>query len=262
MHAPCFPELSTFTRGYMIKRTRRVVLFACLVTTVSLASNDPFVGDWKLNVSKSTLTDRMTVERVGDDTYTFDFGGGPERIVVDGTDQTSQLYGGGTLSVGVQGDGWNVVRKTNGRTLISASWSLSKDGARLTDHFRSFNPDGSPYTLNYVYERRAGGSGFAGTWVSTSPEAANYIVELRIRPYGNDGLSLVDSASQLTGNMNFAASSIRRLDEHTLALIRAKSGGELTEFLQLKLSPDLKTLTMTPHAVAGAEPHILVFDRQ
>ena len=79
-------------------------LFVCLVMTVSQATNDPFVGDWKLNVSKSTLTDRMKVESVGGNKYAFDFGGGSETIVVDGTDQPTQLYGGGTLSVAVEGD--------------------------------------------------------------------------------------------------------------------------------------------------------------
>lgn len=246
----------------MIKRTLRPLLFICLVITVAWAASDPFVGDWKLNPSKSTLTDRMKVESVGGDKYTFDFGGGPETIVVDGTDQPSQLYGGGTLSVAREGDTWKVIRKANGRTILSAIWRVAKDGLTLTDHFTGFNADGSPYNLNYVYKRTARGSGFAGTWVSTSVEAVNYVIAFQIRPYEQHGLSIIDSASQLTGNMNFAGSSVRRLDEHTLELMRKKSDGELTELMQLKLSVDLRTLTMTPRAAARAERHVLVFERQ
>lgn len=240
----------------------RLVFFACLIMTVSWAANDPFVGDWKLNASKSTLTDRITVKRLGGDRYTFDLGGGPETIAVDGTDQPTPVYGDGTLAVAQEGDAWKVVRKRNGRTIISATWSLSKDGSRLTDHFTSVNADGSPYTLNYVYERRAPGPGFAGAWVSTSLEAVNYVVAFEIRPFENDGLSFVDSASQFTGNMNFAASALRRSDARTLVLLRKNRDATLTEFLQLKLSSDLRTLTITPRSSAAPEPHVFVFDRQ
>jgi hypothetical protein len=246
----------------MFKRSLQLLLFACLVIAASWAANHQFVGDWKLNPSKSNLTDQMKVESVGGNKYTFNFGGGPETIVVDGTDQPSPVYRGDILSVAIEGDTWKVIRKRNGRTIISAIWSLSKDDSTLTDHFTGFNADGSPYNLNYVYKRKAGGSGFAGTWVSTSVEAVNFVAILQIRPYEEDGLSIIDASSQVTGNMKFAASSVRRPDEHTLELMRKKSDGALSDFLQLKLSSDLKTLTITPHSATGDEPHIIVFDRQ
>lgn len=246
----------------MFKRSLKLLLFPCLAIAASWAANNPFIGDWKLNPSKSNLTDRMKVESVGGNKYVFDFGGGPETIVVDGTDQRSQLYGGDTLSVAVANDTWKVVRKRNGRTMVSGIWSLSKDGNTLADHFTGFNADGSPYNLNYVYKRTAGGSGFAGTWVSTSVDAVNFVLLIQLQPYEEDGLSILDASSQLTGNMKFAASSLHRLDEHTLELMRKKGDGELSEFLQLKLSSDLKSLTVTPHSAAGDEPHTLVFERQ
>ena len=245
----------------MVKRLRRLVLLACAVISASAAANNAFVGDWKLNPSKSTLTDKMTVESAGGNKYTFNFGGGPETIVIDGTDQPSPLYGGDALSVAVEGDTWKVVRKSKGRTIISAIWSVSKDGGTLTDHFTGFGGDGSRYELIYTYKRKAAGLGFAGTWVSTSEEAVNFVLGLQIRPFEENGLSIIDSTSQVMGSMNFAASSVRRLDEHTLELMRKKSDGELSDFLQLKLSSDLKTLTITPHSAAGDEPHILAFDR-
>jgi hypothetical protein len=245
----------------MFKRSLQLLLFAYLVVAASMAANTPFVGDWKLNPSKSKLPDQMKVESAGGNKYTFNFGGGPETILVDGTDQPSPLYGS-TLSVAIEGGTWKVIRKKNGRTIISAIWSLSKDGSTLTDHFTGFNADGSAYNLNYVYKRKEGGPGFAGTWVSISEEAVNFVYVLQVRRYEEDGLSIIDASSQLTGNMEFAASSVRRLDEHTLELMRKKSNGELSDFLQLKLSTDLKTLTITPHSAAGDEPHILVFERQ
>src|SRR5215472_12677431 len=103
-----------------MKRSLQLLLFPCVIAAASLTANDPFVGDWKLNPSKSTLTDRMKVASAGGNKYTFDLGGGPETIVVDGTDQPTPVYKDGTLSVAIDGDGWKVVRKRNGRTIITA----------------------------------------------------------------------------------------------------------------------------------------------
>jgi hypothetical protein len=204
----------------------------------------------------------MTVTRVDGSRYTFDFGGGPETIIVDGTEQPSQAYGGDSLSVGRAGDGWKVVRKAKGRTMLIATWRLSRDGRHLSDHYTSFNADGSPYVLDYVYERRAGDSGFAGTWVSTSVEAENYVVRLTIRPFQDGGLSFVDSASQFTGNMQFPEPAVRPLGERSLELMRRKNGGDLSDYLRLDLSRNLDRLTITPHAAPGGDRRIFVFDRQ
>jgi hypothetical protein len=247
----------------LFKRSFALLLFVGLVVAAGWAGNNPFAGDWKLNPAKSTLTDKMKVESAGGDKYTFDFGGGPETVVVDGTEQATQLYGGGTLSVGIEGDTWKVVRKgKDGHVMLTAIWSLSKDGSALADRYSSFNTDGSPYTLNYVYKRKAGGSGFAGDWISTSLEAVNYIVAFQIRPYEEGGLSFIDTASQFTGNVQFTSSLVRKLDEHTLQLMRKQSDGTLIDRMQLKLSPDRKTLTITPHSSTPEEPHVYVFERQ
>ncbi|HVH71960.1 MAG TPA: hypothetical protein VNB49_12710, partial [Candidatus Dormibacteraeota bacterium] len=98
------------------------------------AADDPFVGEWKLNPSKSKLTDEMTVETAGANKYAFDFGGGnPETILADGTDQPGN--GGTTFSVTVLGpDSWKLVRKKDGRPILTGNWKLSQDGNTLTDN--------------------------------------------------------------------------------------------------------------------------------
>ena len=93
-------------------------------------------------------------------------------------------------------------------------------------------------------------------------EAVNYIVVVHFRPYEEDGLSIIDDSSKFTGTMNFAASSLRRLDERTLVLMRRKGDAAPSDFLRLELSADLRTLTVAPRTAAGAEPHVFVFDRQ
>jgi len=138
---------------------------------------------------------------------------------------------GTALAVSVErSDAWKVVRKKNGRELLTANWELSKDGNRLTYNFNAISPDGSTSTTDSVYRSKGQGSGFAGTWVSTSA-VVNFVYVLQIRLYEEDGLSIINSSSQLTRHMKqggkdypntganaavIAASSLRRLDEHTL----------------------------------------------
>ena len=238
------------------------------------AANDPFVGDWKLDPSRSKLTDVMKVASLGSNKYTFNFGSGPVTIVVDGTDQPGGF--GSTLSVTVEQSGnWKVIRKRNGRMLLTAIWNLSPDGNTLTDNFTSINPDGSTSNLNYVYKRKEAGSGFAGEWVSTS-ETVNSVIRMQVRPYERDGLSFIDPAAQVTRNVKFdgqdypnlgpnvtpgATSSIRRVKERTLEMTY-KINGKVRYTQQIELSSDSNTLTMTRHIAGESETNIRVFERQ
>jgi hypothetical protein len=166
------------------------------------AANGPFVGEWKLNPSRSKLIEQMKVESIAGNKYVFDFGGGsPETIAADGTDQ--QGDGGTTLSVTIAGPGsWKAVRKKDGRVLLTANWKPPRDGNTLTDDFTAIGPNGSSSNVNYVYKRTAGTSGFAGTWESTS-EAVNSVFVLKVHPYEADGLSFIDPSQEETKNVKF-----------------------------------------------------------
>lgn len=242
----------------MLSRIFPSLLIAGLVSGTAWAANDPFAGQWKLNASRSTLTDEMKVTKVGQNRYSFDFGGGnPETVVVDGTDQPG--FDGSTLSVAAEGLDWKVIRKKGGRMLLAATWTLSKDGRSLTDHFTSFGQDGEPSSVKYVYTRAAvGGSGFAGDWVSTS-EVVNSVIRLRISPYGSHGLSFTGAGG--TTNVKFDGKSARRLSANSLEMIQ-RYKGKIILFKQYNLSPDLKTLTITARTAGHTAPNIFVFERQ
>ena len=62
----------------MAKGAFQLLLVACLAAGTLWAANDPFVGKWKLNPSKSKLTDQMKVEAIGANKYALDFGGGKQ----------------------------------------------------------------------------------------------------------------------------------------------------------------------------------------
>src|SRR2546421_10855299 len=137
----------------MLSRIFRLLLVIGLITGKLFAANDPFIGKWNVNPSKSILTDEIKVEAVGENKYTFTFGPGQvDTIVADGSDQPALQ--GTTLSVTVEGpNNWKVMRKMKGRTLLTGYWTLSEDGKTLNDAYTEYAPDGSASSVPYVYER-------------------------------------------------------------------------------------------------------------
>lgn len=259
----------------MSKRTFCFLTAACLLTTSLYAANDPFLGKWKLNSSRSRFPDEMKVTSAGPNKYAFDFGAGqPEIIVVDGTDQPG--IRATTLAVTVEGpDTWKVVRKKDGRVLVTATWKLSDNGTTLSDFYRQNAPDGSTLSMDYVYKRTTPGSGFAATWDSVS-EKMNSPYELEIKPYQDDGLTFIAPAEGNTQNVKLdgqdhpdvgpdaspdSSSSGRRVNERALEISR-KFKGEVRGTRKVELSPDLKTLTMTMQRNGQDKQTILVFDRE
>ena len=261
----------------MLSRTFRLLLVACLVTSTLWAANDPFVGKWKVNPSKSKLNDEMKVDVAGANSYAITFAPGlVDTIVADGNDQPALR--GTTLSVSVKSsNNWVVIRKLKGRTLLTGYWTLTDDGNTLKDAYTEYAPDGSVASSTpYVYERTAGSSGFPGTWDSDS-EKVKAGIELQINPYEGDGLSFNGPDAELIKKMKFdgynyrdidpnadagSASSGRRLNVRSLE-ITDKVKGKTTAMRQIELSTDLKTLTMTVHLVGQSRPKsILVFDRE
>src|SRR6201997_2243708 len=269
---------------------RNVLSLAVVCLTIGKlgAADDPLIGKWKVNPSKSKLYDEVKVEAAGANKYVFTFGPGQvDTVVADGSDQPA--LSGTTLSITVKGpNSWEIIRKMKGRTLLRAFWTLSKDGKTLNDAFTQYLPDGtklfgeplpngSTLFLPYVYERTAGNSGFLGTWDSESAKVKAGI-ELQIQPSEGDGLAFKRSDEETVKNIKLdgndypdldpnggdkgTASSGRRVNERSLE-ITYKSKGKITGTWQVELSTDLKTLTMTERLVGQSKPKsILVFNRQ
>jgi hypothetical protein len=261
----------------MLRRSFRSLLIACLVTGTVWAANDPFVGKWRVNPSKSKLNDEMKVEVAGANRYAITFAPGfVDTIVADGSDQPA--LSGTTLSITVKGpDSWVVIRKQEGRTLLTGYWTLSEDGKTLNDAYTEYAPDGSKSLfLPYVYERTAGSSGFVGTWDSDS-EKVKAGIELQVELYESDGLSLNGRDAEMNKKMKFdgsdhpdpdqrgdasATSSGRRVNQRRLE-ITDKFKGKISSTRQIELSTDMKTLTMTVSLLGQSRPKsVFVFDRE
>lgn len=253
----------------------RLLTLAAALAAALVAADDPFVGKWKVNPSKSKLTDEMKVDALGANKYALTFGpGAVDTIVADGTDQPALQ--GTTLSVTVEGpNNWKVVRKKEGRRIVMGLWTLSADAKALDDDFTAYNADGSTIKLHYVYERTAGSGGFTGTWDSSSEEL-NSAIELEIQPYQGDGLSFISSIYGGAKNVKLdgrdypdlgknaapgSASSGRRVNKRSLELTD-KLEGKITATRRIELSTDLNTLTISMLAAGESKSkNILVFER-
>jgi hypothetical protein len=249
-------------------------LAAWAATGMAQAAQSPFIGQWKLDPSRSRLPDEMKVESQGGGKYAFDFGGGVETIAVDGTFQPG--YGKTLLSVNAEApDTWIVERKQDGRLIIKATWKLAKDGRTLTDNFREFDSDGSILSMDYVYRRTGEGSGFAGDWQSIK-ETMNSPLSMHVDAFEGAGLSFIIPSQHSTRNVKLdgkdypkegqsatqgASSSSRRVDARTLA-ITDKVGGKVSVTQEVGLSADLKILTMTVRVPGHDKPTVMVFERK
>jgi len=241
-----------------------------ILTLATVASaQSPFSGDWKLDPQRSRLPDEMKVQSKGDNTYVFDFGGAPETIVADGSDQTG--FDNTLLSVKATGpDTWIVRRKKAGRLWIEATWKLSNDDSTLTDAYRQFDPDGSTLSMDYVYRRAGDGAGIAADWQSVK-ETVNSPFVLHVKPFQGGGFSFASplgTTDAALENENHevpsagqgALKTVRRVDNRRL-VVTIKQGGKQVATEEAVLSADLKTLTMTVHVVGHDRPNVLTFER-
>jgi hypothetical protein len=248
-----------------------LVAVASLAAAALWTATDPFVGKWALDVARSTIVDDMRVEALGPNRYAFNFEGAPtETVVADGTDQPG--LPGTSLSVKAEGPRTlKVVRKQGGRIVVSAIWKLSEDGRILRDAFTSLQPDGSSTTVDYVYRRISGKSGFAGDWESTTPPVGLKL-ELAIQPRGDQSLSFVSPGSDkivtfdgrdhaVQGSKDGLTLSGRRRGPRALQYTE-RTGGKVARTRQFELSPDGRTLTETLRTAGQTTPEVFVFTRE
>jgi len=258
----------------VFKQMVKILPVLCLAAGAAWGADSPFIGEWKLDPAKTRMPDEMKVESKGGERYAFDFGGGPETVAVDGSDQPGG-YGGTLLSVKPEApDTWIVQRKQGDRLLLKATWKLSKDGRTLTDYFRQFGASGAMFSMDFVYRRTGDGSGFAGDWRSIK-ETMNSPYPFKVTAFQGDGLSFFTALEKKTQNVKFdgkdypnegpagdlgASSSAQRVDARTI-LMTDKVKGKLADTETIALSGDLKTLTITVRVPGADRSNVMVFHR-
>ena len=257
----------------VLKRILAILPAVCLATSMASQAQSPFIGQWKFDSSKSRTPDEMKVQSKGGNKYTFDFGGGVETILADGTDQPGLQ---GTLLSAKQEapDTWIVQRKKDGKLMLRATWKLSADGNTLTDYYREFEPDGSTLSLDYVYQRTGGGSGFAADWQSIQ-ETRNTPLSMEVKAYEGDGLSFNTPAQHRPENVKFDGKdypeegprlpagmtvSAKMTGPRSITAV-TKLNGTAFDSEDWEISADGQTFTYTQLDVGSTDPAVIVLHR-
>ncbi|MGH9496336.1 MAG: hypothetical protein ACRD3B_15155 [Candidatus Sulfotelmatobacter sp.] len=246
----------------------------CLLASTLWATDDPFVGKWKLNMGKSKVTGEQTkIEDLGGNKYKWTSGNVTNTYTNDGTDQPTQF--GNTIAISpVDANNWKMVIKKDGRILSSMIHTLSADGKTQTIKGTGNKPDGTSDDFTVTMKKVSGGSGWGGTWEDTDVKFSSPD-EWEIQAYEGDGLTFDTPAYKDTLSMKFdgkdyeekgpnvapdSMSSGKRVNPHTLELTD-KVKGEVMDHTKFEVSPDGKTLTLTVHAAGQAKAQTVVYTK-
>jgi hypothetical protein len=104
----------------------------CLIAITLAAVEDPFVGKWKLNLTKSTPPER--IESLGGNGYKITLGDSVNTILADGNDQAADF--GRTLSLKEESPNvWRAIWKRNGKVIDQGTWTVQADGNTMVQDY-------------------------------------------------------------------------------------------------------------------------------
>lgn len=247
-----------------------------LSTAMSIAATDnPFVGTWKLDPSKSDFTgETLKFESAGSGKVQYSSGGESYTFTTDGK-QHPGLFGRVVSVKEVNTNSWERTTTFKGKVLSHTTLTVSSDGKTLTQIAKGTNPDGSSFENMTVFERVGDGSGMLGTWKSKEDKQSSPGV-LEFSNNGSDGLTF--NLPQIKGKCpvkfdgkDYPATGPTVPAGLTLAVNKTGDRAiEMTEKIKGKaifkatytVSDDGKTLTENGSPAAVNEPTKAVYNRQ
>jgi hypothetical protein len=243
--------------------------------SLALATDDSFVGKWKLNPEKSQFSGlTYKVEDAGNNKYKFVFGDNVETMSLDGK-PTMTKYGNTWSITKSSPNTWKWTRKRDGKVISDATWTVSDDGATSSYVNDDTRPDGTTSHDETKMKRTAGTSGLVGTWESTEIKIGSPGT-IEISKWKEDGYAIVDPTYK--GRTEFkldgkdyadkgprvakgSTVSAKRTGDRTLELTY-KLKGKIIQVDHYEVSADGKTLTDTVNFPGVDKPEVDVFDRQ
>ncbi len=255
----------------MLSKRLAVAAFV-LVLSSGLYADNPFVGKWKIDKSKSRIAGSIdSVTPAGPNTWTFAFGNFSWTVKADGTPQPTPF--GTTAMKIVRPTEWQFTNTTNDKPSGTETWVLSADGQSMTRSFTSPQANGQPSSGVAKVKRIAGTSGFAGKWQSTDVQMT--FTEVDISANGDNGISLLLPEDGTKYSLKFdgkeypeegprippglTVSATMTGPRSVTATTRLN--GKVLETEEWQVSSDGKTYTYTEHDVGAAQPVVIILHR-
>jgi len=207
----------------MLKRICWQLLFTCLVIGTSWAADDPFVGKWRLNPSRSKLSDaRRTASPSSQRPGSF-----PKTAIRSPTTLRAPRPKGQSLA-----------------------WTTCMNGLLGTAGFAG-TWESDSVQVNSVFEFQIEPYEEDGLSFINPAEQTTKNIKFDGKDYPGSGPNLPKGFT--TSGHRVSALTIQLTD---------KLAGKIVDTRQVDLSSDLKTLTMTVRTMNHNKPNILVFERE
>jgi hypothetical protein len=256
----------------MPKANFHTALLGVLLAVSLRASDDPFIGKWKMNPAKGKTSGlHMKIENLGGNKYGFS-APIPYQIVADGADQPNDTGGTRSLKI-IDETTWKFVYKRDGAITAETTWTLSPDAKALTSDTTVTEVSGSKHEAGTNWKRVGGGGGFAGAWESTGFRLPVEVMEIQplaggisfVYPSTTDRLDLKfdgkDYAWQGPRIDPSMTSSGKRVKPDVIEELD-KLNGKVFMTQEYKVSSDGKTITLSEKLASQSSPEILVFEKQ
>lgn len=159
-----------------------LICLAALTLSATAVAQSPWNGTWKLNQAKSHMTgDTYTLTKSGNK-YHMDEGSFQFDFACDGKDYP--VFGGETVSCKETPTTVDSVYKQNGKTVRTTRRQLDASGKTYTSTSTYMLAAGGTTVSKSTYTRVGQGTGFAGTWKSTST-SSNHAETFTLAVNGN-----------------------------------------------------------------------------
>jgi hypothetical protein len=238
-------------------------------------AEDPFIGKWKLSLSRSKLTGQtIEIQEVSENTYKFKEDEHSDIIFADGLDHPTH-FGDSMAITKKSADTWAITYKRGFTVMMNTTWKVSPDGQTLYYTAEGTRPNGQHFKNLMTLKRTSGMSGLAGEWETTGVTLSSPS-EIYIAPFEGGGHLISFPERNQTVRMKFdgreyreagptvaagSTSSGRRIDERTIETTE-KIKGKVVETSKATISADGKIQTIVVTEPDDKTPVILIYERE
>lgn len=139
-------------------------------TSTAFATDNPWVGKWKLDPAQSKLTgDTIQFASGADGEMTYTEEGHPAKFKMDG--HPYKTWDGNEADwKKVDDNTFERHTKLNGMDFATETWTIAPDGKTLKIESVGKAPDGTSFEDKFEYTRISGTKGLVGRWKSTKTD--------------------------------------------------------------------------------------------